>query len=223
MNSCMELSQVTFYYESEKNRKQILSDLSFCFETGNAYAITGKSGSGKSTTLALIGGLTNPQKGRILFHGHDIRELKNHEHQRKNIGIVFQNYNLLEYLTVYENIKIAMDIKEIDKEGQSKKIADVLRRAGLDESIKDRKVNSLSGGEQQRVAIARAISGDSDVLLADEPTGNLDEETAQEIMELLVSLAHDEGKCVIIVTHSRQMADYADVVLRLEKEHLQPL
>lgn len=223
MNSYIEMSNVTFYYGSERNKKNVLENTSFRFEAGKVYAILGKSGIGKSTTLALLGGLEHPRKGQILFGDKDVSKMKGNEYQRNHMGIVFQNYNLLEYLTVYQNIKIAMDIKKITKENQNTCILELLNKVGLDSSVSGRKVNSLSGGEQQRVAIARAISTDAEILLADEPTGNLDEDTAQGIVDILVSLAHEEGKCVIIVTHSKDIAGCVDEVLMLEDGSLRPI
>lgn len=220
MDNYIELKDVTFYYGTGQKKNIILDNVSCRFEAAKVYAITGKSGIGKSTTISLLGGMEEPQEGRIVFNGSDIRDMKKYIYQRENMGVIFQNYNLLEYLTVCQNVKIAMDIKGIERDVQEGRIKELLEKVGLDESLKHRKVNDLSGGEQQRVAIARALSGEADILLADEPTGNLDEDTARDIIELLISIAHNEDKCVVIVTHSQFVAQCADQVLRLEGQKL---
>ena len=153
-----------------------------------------------------MAGLDEPNEGEILFEGTNIKA-KGYEHHRKhNVSIVFQNYNLIDYLTAYENIKIVN--KNADK--------DLLKKLGLKEDEINRNVLKLSGGQQQRVAFARALASDSSIILADEPTGNLDSNTANEITEILKSSAHNYGKCVIVVTHSKELANSADVVLNLK-------
>lgn len=203
----LELNKISYSY---KNGKIVLKDINMKFEKGMFYTILGVSGAGKSTLLSLLAGLDEPKDGQILFENNDIKE-KGYEHHRKNnISLVFQNYNLIDYLTPLENIKIVNPkAKETD-----------LEILGLKEEEISRNVLQLSGGQQQRVAIARALVADSPIILADEPTGNLDSDTADDIVKILKSSAHNHGKCVIVVTHSKEMAKKADVVLRLKDKGL---
>ncbi len=180
------------------------------------YAILGKSGVGKSTTLALLGSLDLPQEGEILYDGRNIREIGFEKYRKHVVSIVFQDYNLLPYLNGYENVALVTK-----KKYGRQKIEGFLKAVGIDEKTARRNVRKLSGGEQQRIAMARALAMDSKMILADEPTGNLDLETADEIIEILFRLAHDDGKCVIVVTHTLGLAERADVVLKLEKGRLE--
>lgn len=201
--SILELDKIRYSYKSGRN---ILKDISMKFEVGKLYAILGSSGAGKSTLLSLLAGLDEPSGGKILFKYKDIKENGYAFHRRNNISLVFQNYNLIDYLTPIENIRIV--------NSKANKID--LEVLGLTNEEVTRNVLHLSGGQQQRVAIARALVANSPIILADEPTGNLDSDTADEIVEILKSSAHDSGKCVIVVTHSKDMVKQADVVLRLK-------
>ena len=202
----------------------VLQDVSYTFEKGKIYAIVGRSGAGKTTLLSLLSALTAPTAGRILFDGRDIRQIDQYRYRSQYVGVVFQSFNLLPNLTAVENVELSMDIAGKAMPGAPLKAAEKRRRAmellekvELDEDRGLRRVLKLSGGEQQRVAIARALSYDPAVLLADEPTGNLDGETQDAVMEILRRLADEEDKCIIVVTHSPTVAQAADVVYRLER------
>jgi len=210
--STLELQNVSFAYE--KGRK-VLDNISYSFEAGKLYAIVGRSGSGKTTLLSLLSGLTSPNSGAILANGEDIRKQDRCEFRSRTVGIIFQSYNLLPHLTARENVELSM-------RASGKKIADIkgkclalLDSVGIDGAMADRRILKLSGGEQQRVAIARALSFDPDVILADEPTGNLDQDTQDEIMGIFTGLAHERHKCVILVSHSKEVAAAADEVYML--------
>lgn len=205
--SILKLNQIDYSY---KNGKNVLKNINMEFEQGKFYAILGISGAGKSTLLSLLAGLDEPKNGQILFQNTDIKEKGYEYHRKHNVSLVFQNYNLIDYLTPLENIKIVNpSASEMD-----------LELLGLKEEEINRNVLQLSGGQQQRVAIARALVANSPIILADEPTGNLDSDTASEIVEILKSSAHEHGKCVIVVTHSKEMAKEADVILRLKNSDL---
>ena len=199
----LEIKNVTYNYSNSKEK--ILLSVNQKFELGQFYAIIGKSGAGKSTLLSLLAGLDKPQKGQILFKNEDIENKGYSNHRKNNITLVFQNYNLIDYLTPLENIRLVN--KKASKE--------ILLELGLNENQINRNVLKLSGGQQQRVAIARALSNNPNILLCDEPTGNLDEETENKIFALLKNLSKS-GKCVIVVSHSNEVKSYADVMLYLK-------
>ena len=201
--STLACKNVAYAYEKGKG---ILTNISFSFESGKMYAILGQSGSGKTTLLSLLGGLDTPAKGNILFDDTDITQTGLEEHRRNHISLIFQNYNLIDYMTPIENTKLVSKVDAVP----------ILQRLGLTEDELRRTVLKLSGGQQQRVAIARSLASDAPVILADEPTGNLDEATAAEITEILKESAQEYGKCVIIVTHSNAVAKAADCVLEIK-------
>lgn len=206
--SVLEMKEISYSYE--KSRK-ILTAVNAVFETGKMYAILGPSGSGKTTLLSLLGGLDTPQKGEILFDGEDISEHGLEYHRRNHVSLIFQNYNLIDYMTPVENVRLTAKQNAMS----------MLKSLGLTEDEAKRNVLKLSGGQQQRVAIARTLVSDAPIILADEPTGNLDEDTAAEITEVLKNCAHQMNKCVIIVTHSNELAKQVDTVFRLKKGKLQ--
>ncbi len=179
-------------------------------ETGKMYAILGPSGSGKTTLLSLLGGLDTPTQGKVLFGDEDITAKGLEHHRRNHISLIFQSYNLIDYMTPVENVKLTAKLDA----------APILERLGLEQDEITRNVLKLSGGQQQRVAIARALASDAPVILADEPTGNLDADTAEEITTILKESAHAFGKCVVVVTHSSDVAKQADVVLEIKRGHL---
>ncbi len=205
--SILELRGVSYAYEKSK---PVLADLSAELETGKLYAILGPSGSGKTTLLTLLGGLDSPTKGSVLFDGEDIAVTGLEHHRRNHVGLIFQSYNLIDYMTPVENVKLTAKAEALP----------LLTRLGLTEAETRRNVKKLSGGQQQRVAIARALASDAPVILADEPTGNLDPDTAAEITALLQESAHTLEKCVIVVTHSQEVARQADVVLEMKHRRL---
>lgn len=206
--SIFKLKNVSYLYDNSKSK--VLSGITYNFEVGKFYAIIGKSGAGKSTLLSLLAGLDSPSSGEILFNNTNIEKIGYNEHRRKDISLVFQNYNLIDYLTPLENLKLVS--KNASK--------DILLKLGLEEEHVNRNVMKLSGGQQQRVAIARALVSEAPIILADEPTGNLDENTAEEIIEILKKVAVENNKCIIVVTHSNQLASAADVVLELKDKKL---
>ena len=207
----LEIKNVTYNY-SNSNEK-VLYSVNQKFEIGKFYAIIGKSGAGKSTLLSLLAGLDKPQKGQILFKGNDIEKDGYSNHRKNNISLVFQNYNLIDYLTPLENVRL------VNKNASET----ILFELGLDKSQINRNVMKLSGGQQQRVAIARALVSEAPIILADEPTGNLDVDTASEIIEILKKLAKERNKCVIVVTHSKEVANSADIILELRDRKLKKI
>ena len=220
--SVLELKNVSFAYPNNP----VVKNLSFRFEAGRVYAITGRSGAGKTTVLSLLSGLIAPVKGEILFNGADIARLNKFEYRSRDVGVIFQEYNLLPRFTARENIILSMDIsgKKLDtltdfgSFDSKRSYADaLLELVGLEpEAIADSRVLKISGGQQQRIAIARALSFQPKVILADEPTGNLDADTSEDIMNVFLKLAHENGRCIIIVTHSPQIAEMADERLELK-------
>ncbi|EHR36315.1 ABC transporter ATP-binding protein [Helcococcus kunzii] len=204
----LEMKNVTYSYSSSKEK--ILSNINQKFELGKFYAIIGKSGTGKSTLLSLLAGLDKPNSGQILFNKEDIQKKGYSNHRKNNISLVFQNYNLIDYLSPLENIRL------VNKNAPET----ILFELGLDNSQTKRNVMKLSGGQQQRVAIARALVSEAPIILADEPTGNLDSSTAGEIIDILNKLAKERNKCVIVVTHSKEVAEAADIILELSGKKL---
>ena len=204
----LQLQDVTYRYKN--TAEAVLYQINYNFEPGKFYSIIGESGAGKSTLLSLLAGLDSPVEGSILFQGEDIRKKGYSYHRMHHISLVFQNYNLIDYLSPLENIRLV----------NKKASKDTLLELGLDESQIKRNVLQLSGGQQQRVAIARSLVSEAPVILADEPTGNLDPKTAGGIVELLKSLAQKTGKCVIVVTHSKEVAQASDVTLELKDKKL---
>lgn len=203
----LEMKEI--FYAYEKGRP-VLSNVNTQFDAGKMYAILGPSGSGKTTMLSLIGGLDTPQKGEILFCGENISQCGLACHRRSHVSLIFQGYNLIDYMTPIENVALTA----------KKDVLPMLLRLGLTAGEAKRNVMKLSGGQQQRVAIARALASDTPVILADEPTGNLDEDTTGEITDILKESAHELNKCVIVVTHSNELATQADVVLNLKRGSL---
>ena len=206
--SILEIKNVTYGYKDAETK--VLSSVNYSFEIGKFYAIIGKSGTGKSTLLSLLAGLDKPEEGEILFKDENIEKTGYTNHRKNNISLVFQNYNLIDYLTPLENIRLV----------NNKASGDILKELGLDNQQIRRNVMKLSGGQQQRVAIGRALVSEAPIILADEPTGNLDEHTAGEIIAILKKLAKQRNKCVIVVTHSKEVARAADTVLELNNKKL---
>lgn len=215
----LETKDLYFTYPDGDARKVILNDVNVSFEKGKFYTILGASGSGKTTFLSLIAALDKAERGEILYEGKSLSEIGYEKYRRNNAGIVFQSYNLIPYMNAVENVMVAMSITdnemEKDMKGQALRI---LESVGIDGSKATRRINRLSGGEQQRVAIARAISTNVEVVLADEPTGNLDAKTSETIIEIFKELAHKQNRCVIMVTHSEKIANQSDVILKLNTD-----
>lgn len=217
-NYILMADRLCYYYQDGDVIRHILKDVSFNFERGKFYTILGESGSGKTTLLSLLSALDEPKSGVIKYENRDIRNIGLEEYRRNKIGIIFQSYNLINYMTALENVYVAMGITDNNIPGNMGVIArNLLKFVGIDRIKANRPVNKLSGGEQQRVAIARSLSTDVDLLFADEPTGNLNQEMSDEIVKIFKTLAHQYNKCIIMVTHSKEIADKSDEILVLEK------
>ena len=206
----IKLQGVRYSYDNQRN---VLNGITAELELGKMYAILGPSGCGKTTLLSLLGGLDSPSGGRIFYQGEDIEKRGLAFHRKNHVAFVFQSYNLIDYLTPVENVALTSKLPPLP----------ILEQLGLTRAEAKRNVLKLSGGQQQRVAIARALASDAQVILADEPTGNLDEDTAAGITAILKDSAHKSGKCVVIVTHANELAREADVIFRLRRGELQIL
>lgn len=216
--SVLAINKVSYQYVG--NKKKVLKNISASFEAGKLYVIMGKSGSGKSTLLSLISGLDLCTEGSILYQGQDMKVLDRDNYRSKNIGVIFQGYNLLTNATALENVVLSMNISGMKEKNKKETAYRLLESVGISREQASRKILKLSGGEQQRVGIARAISHDPSIIIADEPTGNLDHETEATIMGILQRLAHEENKCVIVVTHSKSVSNYNDELWGLNAGHL---
>ncbi len=220
-NPILSLENVSYFYKDGDARRYILQNVNYGFEKGKFYTILGESGSGKTTLLSQLATLDRPGEGRILYNGQDIRQIGYAKYRRNNISIVFQGYNLIPYMTAAENLMVAMSTTDNAIPKNKRQTAlNVLEYVGIGADKANRLVTKLSGGEQQRVAIARAMTTDVDVILADEPTGNLDEGMQGEIVNMFATMAHEFGKCIIAVTHSSAVAKRSDCVVRLQKGEL---
>ncbi|MFK0202436.1 ABC transporter ATP-binding protein, partial [Streptomyces lavendulae] len=217
----LELAGVSRTYKNGRRRRTVLKDVDHGFRAGRMYAIVGPSGSGKTTLLSLASGLDAPTAGTIRFRGRDIGELGLVRYRNQHVATVFQSLNLLPYMTAVQNVTSAMEITGV-KGPRVRRAERLLDLLGVDAAEHHRRTPLLSGGQQQRVAIARALACDVDILFADEPTGALDDATAAGIIEVFRKLAHEDGKCVIVVTHSRDVAKASDEVLRLRRGRLIP-
>lgn len=220
MDTVLTFEKVSYHYQDGSKRVNILKDANFTFEKGKTYAIVGASGSGKTTALSLASGLDKPKEGRVLYNGQDIVKRGLTNYRRHDIAIVFQSYNLIMYMNAIQNVVCAMDIAHMKMKNKQKYALSILKELGLSEEECQRDIRKLSGGQQQRVAIARAIAKDVDFILCDEPTGNLDEETTRGIIQIFVDLAHQQNKCVIVVTHSKELATCMDVQLKIDNQQL---
>lgn len=211
----LKIENLSYTYKNGEQSQKVLDNINAKFESGKVYAIVGESGSGKTTFLSLISALDKLQDGDVKYNDKSLKEITGQEFRLKYVNIVFQSYNLIKYMTASENVEIASDFdnRKVDP-------AEYLKKVGITAEEGKRLINKLSGGQQQRVAIARALASNSPIIMADEPTGNLDEDTEEKIMEIFQNLAHKDGKIVIIVTHSRKVANSADKVLTLRRGKL---
>lgn len=214
--SILQVTEIKHIYQDGSKKNSVLKGVTAQFETGTFYAILGESGSGKTTLLSLLAGLDSIQEGDILFENTSIKKIGYDNYRLKNVNIIFQSYNLIPYMTAVENVIVAVDIARMKIKNKKEYAYQKLSNLGIDEETANRTVLRLSGGEQQRVAIARALSQDVPIILADEPTGNLDEDTEEKIIEVFKDLKK-QGKCVIVVTHSKKIAQHADVVYYMKK------
>lgn len=225
MNEDIVLSfeDVCYHYQDGSKQVNILKKANYQFEKGKTYAIVGASGSGKTTSIVLAGGLDTPKEGKVLFKGQDISKIGLTKYRRNDVSIVFQSYNLITYMNAIQNVTNAMDIAHIKIPHKNQKALEILSEFGLTEEECKRDIRKLSGGQQQRVAIARAMAKDVDLILCDEPTGNLDEETSEGIIQTFIRLAHEQNKCVIVVTHSKEFAECMDEQIRIHKGKLEKI
>lgn len=214
----LQVKNIDYFYQDGDQRRYILRDLSVDFKKGVFYSILGQSGSGKTTLLSLLSALDKPKSGEISIEGKTIDMIGFESYRRNKVGVIFQSYNLIPHLSAYENILLAMSITDNPLPTDISQVAyNLLDYIGITKTKADRLVTKLSGGEQQRVAIARALATNVDIILADEPTGNLDEAMETEIVDIFKRLAHDHNKCIIVVSHSNEVAKEADVSYYLRK------
>lgn len=215
MENKLIVKNLNFGYGNKKSKNVIIDNMNLVFKRGKVYGITGRSGTGKTTLLSLLGGLERPDGGEILYEGKSIEHIGLKKYRSEYVGFVFQHFNLLDYMSAVQNVKVSKEIAHSKKETDIYRLLDSL---GITKKKADRNIQCLSGGEQQRVAIACAIAKDAEIILADEPTGNLDSLTAVEIFNILREIAHVKNKYVIIVTHSAEIAGLCDEEIKLSEE-----
>jgi len=216
----LEVKEVSFSYQSKYQTNAVLKKVSCAFEAGKVYAVVGKSGSGKSTMLSLLGGLDVPDEGEVLFKQEPTSKMNLSRYRLESAAMIYQSFRLLPLLTVSENITLPMELRGFRGKPARDKAKELVSRVALPDSVLDRFPGMLSGGEQQRVAIARSLSMDTNLLLADEPTGNLDEDNSQNIVDILVNIAHRDGYCVVIATHDLAILSKMDVVYHMKSGNL---
>ena len=219
--TALTVNDVFYEYRNAYQTVKAVNGVSCQFEQGKVYAITGASGSGKTTLLSLLAGLDLPTKGTIELDGVSTKKLRRNQYRLNHVSVIYQNYNLFYHLTILENAAYPLYIRHISRRKANAIAKEMLLKVGLTEDQFRRMPNMLSGGEQQRVAIARTLVSGNEIVLADEPTGNLDSENSKNIVEILKQLAHEENRCVIIVTHDPAVAEAADVVIHMKDGMLQ--
>ena len=220
MDKIIEAANVSYIYQTKYQKTKALSEVSCSFERGKVYAITGKSGSGKSTFLSLLAGLDVPTEGTLLVEGEDIRKMNRDAYRLNRASVIYQAFHLFPLLTVMENVMFPMELQHVAKKEAKARAQEYLAQVDLPETLYRKMPGMISGGEQQRVAIARAMAAGGEILLADEPTGNLDSQNEQVIVNLLCKLAHDKNYAVIVVTHNEAVAAAADVVYGMKDAEL---
>ena len=220
MDKIIEAANVSYIYQTKYQKTKALSEVSCSFERGKVYAITGKSGSGKSTFLSLLAGLDVPTEGTLLVEGEDIRKMNRDAYRLNRASVIYQAFHLFPLLTVMENVMFPMELQHVAKKEAKARAQEYLAQVDLPETLYRKMPGMISGGEQQRVAIARAMAAGGKILLADEPTGNLDSQNEQVIVNLLCKLAHDKNYAVIVVTHNEAVAAAADVVYGMKDGEL---
>lgn len=221
MNSLIA-KDVTYEYRNAVRTVKAVNGVSYTFQQGQVYAVIGASGSGKTTFLSLLAGLDVPTSGTVELDGEATEKMNRDFYRLNHVSVIYQNFNLFSHLTVLENAAYPLYVRKMPKKKANERAAEKLLQVGLTEEQFGRLPNMLSGGEQQRVAIARALTCGSEIILADEPTGNLDSANSRNIVEILQTLAHENDRCVIIVTHDPAVAESADVVLRMRDGALVP-
>lgn len=204
------------YWYTNNPDDYLFKDVNLTFEKGKVYSILGQSGSGKTTFLSLLAGLDSPKAGEIYLEDNDINKSGLTNYRKNSVSTIFQAYNLMTYMTARQNVQTALEIS--NKPVDNAKIEELFELVGIPEEMIDKPVLQLSGGQQQRVAIVRALATEHDLIIADEPTGNLDEETTQDIVNIFKDIAHKQNKTVIIVTHETAVAQETDVTFELKKK-----
>ncbi len=215
----LEITNLSYDYITKAGRVHAVKDATASFDTGIVYAIVGRSGSGKSTLMSLMAGLDVPKAGKILYEGTDLASIDRDRYRREHVGMIFQSYYLLPQLTAVENVELALELSKYEGDRRERAM-EMLSLVGIAKEQFRKRSPEFSGGEQQRVAVARAIAADPSVILADEPTGNLDNENSLNIVGILGDLAHRFGKCVIIITHASEVAERADMTLHMNDGYL---
>ena len=218
--SVIELHDVKYVYQSKYQRVEALRGISYNFQPGKVYAIMGSSGCGKTTLLSLMAGLDVPTEGKVLCEGISTGDIDLEKYRRERVAVIYQDFRLFPLLTVAENVMYPMELRGMKAAAAKKRAAELIRKVGLPEAVLDRFPAMLSGGEQQRVAVARALGAQTKVLLADEPTGNLDSQNSEYVFDILAALAHEDGYCVIIVTHDDALGKRADETVRMRDGEL---
>lgn len=211
-----ELQNVQYTYKTQYQENNVLKGITHSFETGKVHAIMGKSGSGKTTLLSLMAGLDLPTAGEVLCDGVSTAKMDLEQYRREKVAVIYQSFRLFPLLTAAENVMYPMELRGVSPAEAKKRATELLEKVGLPDTLFDRFPTMLSGGEQQRVAIARALGMDTRVLLADEPTGNLDDANSDQVMDILIRLAHETDRCVIVVTHDQELAARADTVVYMQ-------
>lgn len=223
MTDILKLENVSYEYNNKSEKVNAVRNVTVSFTNGIIHAITGQSGCGKTTLLSLMAGLDNASRGNILFNQKSLRDIDKDVYRSNDIGIIFQAFNLLPQLTALENVVLSLELAKYSPKDRKNVAVDILRKVGITEAKINRKVLKLSGGEQQRIAVARALAPNPKIILADEPTGNLDYETGNAIINLLLDIAHKENKIVIIITHSRSIANKCDKIYGMKDGILLPI
>jgi ABC-type lipoprotein export system ATPase subunit len=211
----LKAEQVHYSYQTKYQTIDAVRGMSYSFETGYMYAIVGESGSGKSTFLSLLAGLDLPTMGNVYVSGEDMATLNRDSYRRDKASVVYQSFNLFPLLTAQENVMFPMELKGIKKQEAKEKAAELIELVGLPKQVLHQFPQMMSGGEQQRVAIARAMATEGKIILADEPTGNLDSDNERNVVRLLKETAHSMEYAVIVITHNPAVAAEADYVLKM--------
>jgi putative ABC transport system ATP-binding protein len=211
----LELDKVVYEYSNKYQTVKAVNEISYDFQKGRFYAIVGKSGSGKTTLLSLLAGLDVPKEGAVSYMGKPTKDMDRDRYRREDVAVIYQDFNLFPLLTVVENVMYPLQLKGMNEKQAMHIASEKINAVGMDENFYKRFPSMLSGGEQQRIAIARALASGAQIILADEPTGNLDTENGNNIIDILKKLAHDDGYCVIVVTHDLGISADADEVLNM--------
>ena len=215
----LEITNLSYDYITKAGRVHAVKEATASFDTGVVYAIVGRSGSGKSTLMSLMAGLDVPKEGKILYEGVELASIDRDRYRREHVGMIFQSYYLLPQLTAVENVELALELSKYAG-NRRERAMEMLSLVGITKEQFRKRSPEFSGGEQQRIAVARAIAADPSVILADEPTGTLDNENSLNIVGILGDLAHRFGKCVIIITHASEVAERADMTLHMNDGYL---